>query len=174
MQRMITVGANILGSDLDTVSRQVSAALAQLPEPPRGTSVSVRGQVAPLQLMVENLMVGLGISIAAVFVLLAAYFQSLRIAFVVLLAAPAVLAGVAVALLLTGTTLNLQSFMGAMMAVGISVANTILLCTFAHESRMAGRAAAEAAESAAVTRVRPVLMTSIAVSYTHLTLPTKA
>lgn len=161
MQRMITVGANIQGSDLDTVSRQVSAALAQLPEPPRGTSVFVRGQVAPLRLMVENLMVGLGISIAAVFVLLAAYFQSLRVALVVLLAAPAVLAGVAIALLLTGTTLNLQSFMGAMMAVGISVANTILLCTFAHESRMSGRAAAEAAESAAVTRVRPVLMTSI-------------
>jgi multidrug efflux pump subunit AcrB len=111
--------------------------------------------------MVENLQLGLSLSIIAVFILLAAYFQSVRVAFVVLLAIPSVLAGVSVALLFTGTTLNIQSFMGAMMAVGISVANTILLCTFADQYRRQGEPATDAAVEAARTRIRPVLMTSI-------------
>jgi len=78
----------------------------------------------------------------------------------VLLAVPSVLAGVALALWLSHATLNIQSFMGAMMAVGISVANTILLCTFAHQSRYKGLPASEAAAEAAASRVRPVLITS--------------
>jgi multidrug efflux pump subunit AcrB len=161
MQRMMTVDANVSGSDLDTVSRQISSALGKLPAPPRGVAVSVRGQIAPLKLMVENLRLGLLLSIAAVFLLLAAYFQSIRLAFVVLLAIPSVLAGVACALFATGTTLNMQSFMGAMMAVGISVANTILLCTYADNARRSGTPAGEAAAAAVGTRMRPVLMTSI-------------
>ncbi len=161
MQRMLTVNANLRGSDLDTVSGQISTVLAKLPQPPRGVTVSVRGQIAPMRLMVENLLLGLSLSIVAVFILLAAYFQSIRVAFVVLLAIPSVLAGVMLALLLTGTTLNIQSFMGAMMAVGISVANTILLCTFADQARRGGLPAAEAAVQAAQTRIRPVLMTSV-------------
>jgi multidrug efflux pump subunit AcrB len=161
MQRMITVNANVSGSDLDSASKRISAELAKLPEPPRGVSVSTRGQIAPLKLMVENLQFGLLVSIAAVFLLLAAHFQSIRVAFVVLLAIPSVLAGVAVALWLTGSSLNMQSFMGAMMAVGISVANTILLCTFADQARRDGQRAAVAAVEAAKSRIRPVLMTSI-------------
>ena len=161
MQRMITVTANVQGSDLDSASRRIAAAMAKLPEPPRGVPVAVRGQIAPLKAMAQNLSFGLGLSVVAVFILLAAYFQSLRLAFVVLLAVPSVLAGVAVALSLTGTTLNIQSFIGAMMGVGISVANTILLCTFAGQARRGGMSAAEAAETAAKSRIRPVLMTSI-------------
>jgi multidrug efflux pump subunit AcrB len=161
MQRMVTVNANVSGSDLNSVSDRISSALASLPEPPRGVTVSVRGQIAPLKLMVENLLLGLSLSIVAVFILLAAYFQSIRVAFIVLLAIPSVLSGVALALFLTGSTLNMQSFMGAMMAVGISVANTILLCTFADHSRRSGTPAPEAAAEAAKTRIRPVLMTSI-------------
>jgi multidrug efflux pump subunit AcrB len=161
MQRMVTVNANVSGSDLNSVSDRISSALAGLPEPPRGVTVSVRGQIAPLKLMVENLLLGLFLSIVAVFILLAAYFQSIRVALVVLLAVPSVLAGVAAALFLTGSTLNMQSFMGTMMAVGISVANTILLCTFADHSRRSGIPAPEAAAEAARTRIRPVLMTSI-------------
>jgi multidrug efflux pump subunit AcrB len=161
MQRMLSVNANVRESDLDTVAGQISTALAKLPEPPRGVTVSVRGQIAPMKLMVENLLLGLLLSIVAVFILLAAYFQSIRVAFVVLLAIPSVLAGVMLALLLTRTTLNVQSFMGAMMAVGISVANTILLCTFADQARRRGLPAGEAAAQAAQTRIRPVLMTSI-------------
>ncbi|MCI0622978.1 MAG: efflux RND transporter permease subunit [Acidobacteria bacterium] len=161
MQRMVTVNANTMGTDLDRVAAQVSSVLKRLPEPPRGVTVAVRGQIAPMKLMVQNLLLGLSLSVIAVFILLAAYFQSIRVAFVVLLAIPSVLAGVALALFLTRTTLNIQSFMGAMMAVGISVANTILLCTFADQSRRKGVPAGEAAVDAAITRVRPVLMTSI-------------
>jgi multidrug efflux pump subunit AcrB len=161
MQRMLSVNANIRGSDLDTVAGEVSTALAKLPEPPRGVSVLLRGQIAPMKLLVDNLLLGLSLSIVAVFILLAAYFQSIRVAFVVLLAIPSVLAGVMLALFLTGATLNIQSFMGAMMAVGISVANTILLCTFADQARRRGQPAGDAATQAAQTRIRPVLMTSI-------------
>jgi multidrug efflux pump subunit AcrB len=161
MQRMITVNANVRGSDLDHAARQVQDALAKLPQPPRGITVSVRGQIAPLRVLVQNLTLGLGLSIVAVFIMLAAYFQSIRVAFVVLLAIPSVLAGVTLALYVTGATLNIQSFMGAMMAVGISVANTILLCTFADQARRKGLPAGEAAAQAAETRIRPVLMTSI-------------
>jgi multidrug efflux pump subunit AcrB len=161
MQRMITVTANIAGADLGSVSSRLSSALKKLPAPPRGVTVSVRGQIAPMTVMVDNLRLGLALAGIAVFLLLAAYFQSIRVAFVVLLAIPSVLAGVVLALKATGTTLNIQSFMGAMMAVGISVANTILLCTFAHQHRRRGAPAAEAAAEAARTRLRPVLMTSI-------------
>lgn len=161
MQRMVTVTANVAGSDLGTVASQISQTLAQLPEAPRGVTVSVRGQIAPMNLMAGNLRLGLLLSIIAVFLLLAAYFQSIRVAFAVLMAVPAVLSGVAIALWLAGVTLNIQSFIGAMMAVGISVANTILLCTFADNYRRGGMPAAEAAAAAARTRIRPVLMTSV-------------
>src|SRR5690606_27496137 len=123
MQRMITVNANVTGSDLGTAAGEIESALQSLPDPPAGVTVTERVQVAPLNLMIENLTLGLGLSIVAVFVLLAAYFQSPRIAFVILMAIPAVVAGVGLALLATGATLNIQSFMGAMMAIGISVAN---------------------------------------------------
>ena len=160
MQRMVTVTANIHGRDLAGAASRISTVLRNLPPPPPGVAVTVRGQIAPLRLMMQNLWLGLSLSIIAVFILLAAYFQSLRVAAVILLAIPAVLAGVALALLLTGTTWSLQSFMGAMMAVGISVANTILLCTFADHARRSGVPASEAAVQAAQIRMRPVLMTS--------------
>lgn len=161
MQRMITVTANIAGTDLGAAASRISSVLGKLSAPPRGLTVSVRGQVAPMTLMAENLRLGLTLAGVAVFLLLAAYFQSIRVAFVVLLAIPSVLAGVTLALAVTRTTLNIQSFMGAMMAVGISVANTILLCTFADQYRRRGAPAAAAAAEAARTRLRPVLMTSL-------------
>ena len=161
MQRMITVTANVAGTDLATAASQISSALGTLPEAPRGVTVSVRGQVAPMNLMIDSLRLGLGLAVVAVFILLAAYFQSLRIAFAIIMAIPAVLAGVSIALLLTGTTLNIQSFMGAMMAIGISVANSILLCTFADQYRREGMTSAEAAVEASRTRLRPILMTTI-------------
>jgi multidrug efflux pump subunit AcrB len=161
MQRMITVDANVAGSDLGTAAASISSALKALPAPPRGVTVSVRGQIAPMNSMIDNLKLGLSLSIVAVFILLAAYFQSLRIALAVILAIPAVLAGVSLALLLTATTLNIQSFMGAMMAIGISVANSILLCTFADHYRRQGSPAVEAAIEASRSRLRPILMTSI-------------
>lgn len=161
MQRMITVNANVVGSDLGTATAEIASALEALPEPPPGITVTFRGQAAPMNLMIDNLKFGLVLSIVAVFVLLAAYFQSLRIAFAILMAIPAVLAGVSLALLLASSTWNIQSFMGAMMAIGISVANSILLCTFADQYRRAGRTSVEAAVEASESRLRPILMTSI-------------
>jgi multidrug efflux pump subunit AcrB len=131
-------------------------------EPPRGMVVEVRGQVVPMQEMFNGLALGLGLAVIAIFLLLTAYFQSIRLALVSVSAVPAVIAGVTVALLLTGTTLNLRSFMGAIMAIGVAVANAILLTTFAEVNRKAGAAASEAAVQGAESRLRPILMTSCA------------
>ena len=88
---------------------------------------------------------GLVLAVAAIFLLLTAYFQSVRLALVSVAAVPAVIAGVAVALFVTGTTLNIQSFMGAIMAIGVAVANAILLTSFAEVTRKSGVTAPEAA-----------------------------
>jgi multidrug efflux pump subunit AcrB len=139
--------------------------------PPRGLAVDIRGQVVPMQQMFgalaggkiyEGLTLGLALAVVAIFLLLTAYFQSLRLALISVSAVPAVVAGVALALLLTGTTLNIQSFMGAIMAIGVAVANAILLVTFAERSRQGGAAAAAAAVDGAQSRLRPILMTACA------------
>jgi len=111
-----------------------------------------------------NLGVGLLLAILVIFLLLSANFQSLRLGIVVLSTVPAVLSGVAIVLWVTGTTLNIQSFMGAIMAIGVAVANAILLVTFAEEFRRAGATSVEAAVHGAVTRMRPILMTVMAMT----------
>jgi multidrug efflux pump subunit AcrB len=113
----------------------------------------------------EGLTLGLGLAVVVIFLLLTAYFQSVRLAVVSVSAVPAVVAGVAVMLWVTGTTLNLQSFMGAIMAIGVAVANAILLVTFAERHRQeAGQATVAGAMTAALEgarrRLRPILMTS--------------
>jgi multidrug efflux pump subunit AcrB len=105
---------------------------------------------------------GLLLAIAVIFLLLVANFQSLRASLVILSMIPAVVMGVVAALWVTNTTLNMQSFMGAIMAVGVSVANAILLVTFAEQRRREGREANAAAMVAALSRLRPILMTSFA------------
>jgi multidrug efflux pump subunit AcrB len=112
--------------------------------------------------MLDSLKIGLLLAIVVIFLLLAANFQSLRLALVVVSTVPAVVCGVILALFFTGTTLNIQSFIGSIMAVGVSVANSILLVTFAERNRFAGMKSAEAAIEAAKTRLRPILMTSFA------------
>jgi multidrug efflux pump subunit AcrB len=161
MQRMVTVTANVHETDLGSAASAVAHALAELPEPPRGVTLSVRGQLAPLSEIFENLRLGVLLSMIAVFLLLIAYFQSVRVALAVVTALPAVLTGVFVALLVSGSTLNLQSFMGAMMAVGISVANSILLCTFAERYREEGMSSEAAALEAGRSRLRPIVMTTL-------------
>jgi multidrug efflux pump subunit AcrB len=162
MQRLIAVRANIAGSDLGGASRRVNKALEELGQPPPGVEVNVRGQVVPMREMMDGLRRGLILAVVAIFLLLMANFQSLKLPFIVVSTVPAVLAGVVVALWLTNTTLNIQSFMGAIMGVGVAVANAILLVTFAERSRLAGAAAADAAVEGARSRVRPILMTSAA------------
>ena len=162
MQRMITVSANVEGIDLGAAASDVRAALAELGDPPPRVSVALRGQVVPMEQMLDGLGTGLLLAVVVIFLLLAANFQSLKLSLAVVSTAPAAIAGVVLALWLTGTTLNIQSFMGAIMAVGVAVANAILLVTFAERSRMAGAAADAAAVDGARTRLRPILMTSIA------------
>jgi multidrug efflux pump subunit AcrB len=162
MQRMITLTANVTGADLGSVSRRVLQALKGVGDPPPRVNVALRGQVVPMQQMVAGLQTGLLLAVVVIFLLLAANFQSLKLSLIVVSTAPAVIAGVALALWLTGTTLNLQSFMGAIMAIGVAVANAILLVTFAERSRMGGAEAAAAAVEGARTRLRPILMTSCA------------
>ena len=136
MQRLVTVTANISGADLGSVAGQVLAAVKQLGQPPAGVNVAVRGQIVPLQQMLDGLRAGLLLAVVAIFLLLAANFQSLRLSALVLFTTPAVIAGVICMLWLTGTTLNIQSFMGAIMAIGVAVANAILLVTFAERARV--------------------------------------
>src|SRR5205085_12651535 len=143
----------------------------ELPGPPKSLSIDVRGQVFPMRQMFgglaggkvyEGLTGGLILAVVVILLLLTAYFQSVRLSLVVVSTTPAVLAGVALALVATRTTLNIQSFMGAIMAVGVAVANAILLATFAEQNRQEGKEVGVAAVEGAKYRLRPILMTSCA------------
>jgi len=162
MRRIVSMTANIEGEDLGSVARRISKAIEVAGSPPAGVQVDVRGQVTPMREMFEGLAFGLGVAVLAIFLLLMAYFQSARLALTAVAAVPAVLCGVVLMLLATQTTLNIQSFMGAIMAIGVAVANAILLVTFAEKYRREGRSAAESGIEGARTRVRPILMTSLA------------
>ncbi|MGB6064912.1 MAG: efflux RND transporter permease subunit [Desulfomonilaceae bacterium] len=162
MQRLVSVTANIHGADLGTVSREVKKALAEIKRPPLGVSVALRGQVVPLDQMFEGLQTGLVLAIVVIFLLLVANFQSIKLAAIVVSTVPAVIAGVVTVLWATETTLNIQSFMGAIMSIGVAVSNAIILVTFAERSRMAGMDSVEAAVDGARSRLRPILMTSLA------------
>jgi multidrug efflux pump subunit AcrB len=161
-QRLVTLSANVSGEDLGRVATEVDRAIARVGAPPRGATVTVRGQLAAMRETFRNISGGLVVAVVVIFLLLAANFQSLRLALVVVSTVPAVLAGVVLMLLATGTTLNVQSFMGAIMAIGVAVANAILLVTVAEQARRHGGSAMDAAIHGARARMRPVLMTSAA------------
>ncbi len=162
MRRVVSMTANIGGEDLGRVATRIDRALKAAGEPPRGVTVAVRGQITPMAEMFSGLSVGLVMAVVVISLLLAAYFQSFRLAFIVMTSVPAVLAGVVLALWLTGTTLNVQSFMGAIMAIGVAVANAILLISFAERIRRLGIAADSAGVEGAQSRLRPILMTTVA------------
>lgn len=162
MRRLVSMTANIEGEDLGRVAAQVEDAMRKAGEKPRGVMVDVRGQIVPMQQMFTGLTIGLALAVVVIFLLLTAYFQSLRLAIISVSTVPAVIAGVALMLLATRTTVNIQSFMGAIMAIGVSVANAILLVTFAERTRLAGTDSLAAALQGAQSRLRPILMTSCA------------
>jgi multidrug efflux pump subunit AcrB len=140
----------------------VQQAISDTGKPPDRVNVTVRGQVQPMEEMFGGLRLGLLMAVGVILLLLAANFQSFRLSLAVGLTIPAVIAGVVLMLWLTRTTLNIQSFMGAIMAIGVAVANAILLVTFAERSRVEGREPWEAAIEGARSRLRPILMTSFA------------
>jgi multidrug efflux pump subunit AcrB len=161
MSRTVSIIANLHDQPLGTIAKQVEKVIADTPAP-TGVNVALRGQVPPMKELQSGLQTGLLIAIVTIFLLLVANFQSLRLAIIVLTTIPAALLGVVLALKLTGTTVNIQSFMGAIMAVGVAVANAILLVTFAHRAQLTGMTKRDAALESATTRLRPILMTSLA------------
>lgn len=163
MQRMLTFTANVAGEDLGRAAARVRRALASVESAkPKSVTVALRGEVAPMEEMFHGLRAGLGLAVLVILLLLAANFQSWKLSLIVLSTIPAVLAGAGLMLAATGTTLNVESFMGTIMAIGVAVANAILLVTFAERSRREGKRGFAAASAGAVSRLRPILMTSCA------------
>lgn len=165
MKREITLTANLSGADLGAVAGQINRVLSKLDKEgkkPKSVTTELRGQIPPLRQISSGLGVGLALAIVVIFLLLTANFQSLRLAFATVSTAPAVLMGVVLALWLTGATLNIQSFIGAIMAIGVAMANAILLVTFAEASRRELNDSRKAAVHGAERRFRAILMTSLA------------
>jgi multidrug efflux pump subunit AcrB len=161
--RVVSITANYHGIDLGGILTKVRQAVADAGTPPAKTTVDLRGQTTTLDALKSGFTSGLGIAVAVLFFLLAANFQSWRLAFAVTSTVPAVLAGIIAVLLVTGTTLNIQSAIGSIMAVGVAVANAILLVTFAERDRKKlGGDAKAGGVSGAVSRLRPIMMTSFA------------
>src|SRR6266571_1045828 len=162
MQRVVSLTANIHGKALGQVLEEVQGAVKRAGVPPRGVVVVNRGQIPAFEETSSGLRTGLLLAVVTIFLLLAANFQSLRLAFAVVSTVPAVICGVLLMLLITGTTLNVQSFMGAIMAIGISVANAILLITFAENARRTGGSVHDATIEGGGGRLRAILMTATA------------
>jgi multidrug efflux pump subunit AcrB len=162
MRRVVSISANIGGDDLGRATRDVEKAIAELGAPPRGVRVNIRGQVPTMKDTFTALSAGVGIAVVAILVMLIFYFQSVPVALIIISVIPAILSGAIGALVITHSTVNVQSFMGAIMATGVGVANAILVIVFAEERRKFGMSARTAALTGASARLRPVLMTSIA------------
>lgn len=161
--RLLSITANLHGADLGTAMRAIRQAVAAAGAAPEArTRVDYRGQVIPLEQLMGGFRSGLIIAVVVIFLMLIANFQSVRLALAVVSTVPAVLAGVALTLWLTHTTLNIQSAMGAIMAVGVAVANAILLVTFAEKARVGNANPIAAAVEGGTGRLRPILMTSLA------------
>ncbi len=160
--RLVTITANLHKVDLGSAAKAVDRAISEAGEVPRGMVVDFKGQVRLLTETLTSLQGGLGIAIVIIFLMLAANFQSFKLSFAILSSVPAVLAGSLIALLVCGATLNLQSYMGMIMSVGVSVANAILMITNAEHLRLQMKDPMKAGIVAAGSRIRPILMTSIA------------
>jgi multidrug efflux pump subunit AcrB len=163
IQPAYDVYASVQGRDLGRVSQDISKVVAELQrELKPGNSIEVRGQIQSMHDSFRNLGFGLLFSAVLVYLLMLVNYQNLGDPFVVILALPATLCGIFTMLFITGTSLSVPSLMGAIMAVGVASANSILLITFAREQQLAGRTAFQAAIDAGHTRIRPVLMTAAA------------
>ncbi|MGC1679311.1 MAG: efflux RND transporter permease subunit [Candidatus Binataceae bacterium] len=162
VQRVIDVDCNVSGRDLGAVTKAVQKQIAQLGKLPTGTQVVIRGQSQAMSSSFVTLGEGLILAIILVYLLMVANFQSWLEPFIIMMAVPGALAGVLWILVLTGTTINVESMMGAIMAVGVGVANGNLLITFANELREDGYGPVAAAIEAGRIRFRPIIMTALA------------
>ncbi|MDX2034895.1 MAG: efflux RND transporter permease subunit [Blastocatellia bacterium] len=163
VQPTFDVYANVQGRDLGGVAREIDRILDEFrTKLPRGTSLVMRGQIDSMRSSFIGLGFGLLLAVLLVYFLMVVNFQSWLDPFIILMALPGALSGILWMLFVTRTTISVPSLMGAIMCVGVATANSILLVTFANEQRLAGADALSAALAAGVTRLRPVLMTALA------------
>ncbi|WP_442587873.1 efflux RND transporter permease subunit [Pedobacter sp. AW31-3R] len=158
----LSVTANLNKTDLGTANKDVAAIINSLGDLPRGLTVAQIGLGTVLNETLDSLQTGLLVAIVVIFLMLSANFQSFRVPVIILTTVPAVVLGALLLLTLTGSTLNLQSYMGIIMSVGVSIANAVLLITNAEELRKVNGNALESAREAAGLRLRPIIMTSVA------------
>jgi multidrug efflux pump subunit AcrB len=161
IQPVYDIYAAVQGRDLGSVSDDISKIVAELQKELKpGNTIQVLGQIQSMNDSFRDLTIGLLFAAVFVYMLMVVNYQNFGDPFVVILALPATLCGIVTMLFITGTTLSVPSLMGAIMAVGVASANSILLVTFAREQQLAGRSAFRAAIDAGHTRIRPVLMTA--------------
>ncbi|MFO0723363.1 MAG: efflux RND transporter permease subunit [Myxococcota bacterium] len=161
--RTFDVQANVDGTDLGSVAREVEAAVTRLSKDfPRGTTVKIKGQVESMQSSFRGLAFGLLFAVLLVYLLMVVNFQSWTDPLIILSALPGAVAGILWMLLVSQTTLSVPALMGAIMCVGVATANSILVVTFANDQRKHGLDATTAALASGMTRLRPVLMTALA------------
>lgn len=161
--RYVTIAANVHDKDLGAASKAVTKAIADAGEKPKGIIVSLQGQLQLLADTLNGLQTGLLIAIVVIFLMLAAYYQSFVLSGIILSVVPAVIAGSLMMLLIFGSTLNLQSYMGMIMSVGVSVSNAFLMVDHGEKSRFKNKIAVKvAAVLAASSRLRPIIMTTLA------------
>ena len=161
--RTFDVQANVEGADLGSVARGIDKIVDGMKkELPRGTTIKMKGQVESMRASFKGLAIGLVFAIMLVYFLMAVNFQSWVDPLVILMALPGALSGIAWMLFVTQTTLSVPALMGAIMCVGVATANSILVVTFANDQRAHDRDATQAALAAGITRLRPVIMTALA------------
>lgn len=161
--RYVTILANTYQKDLGSASGAVKQVLADAGDAPRGVIVSSEGLMQLLDETMSGLQTGLVVAIVVIFLMLTAYYQSFKVSAMILAVVPAVIGGSILMLLLFGSTLNLQSYMGIIMSVGVSVSNAVLLINQAEHNRLyMGMQARQAGLAAASSRLRPIVMTTLA------------
>jgi multidrug efflux pump subunit AcrB len=162
-RRVVDIYGSGQDRDPGAVGRDISRILeAHRPNLPRGSFVTLRGQVEPMRTAYAGLLGGLAFAIVLVYLLIVVNFQSWLDPFIIITALPPALAGIIVFLFLTNTTLSVPALLGAIMCMGVGTANSILVVSFAKERLAEHGDAREAAIEAGVTRMRPVLMTALA------------
>ncbi|HWB87392.1 MAG TPA: efflux RND transporter permease subunit [Bryobacteraceae bacterium] len=163
VQPLYDVYANVQDRDLGGVASDIDRVLAEFtPKLPKGSFFETRGQVQTMRSSFVGLGIGLLFAVVLVYFVMVVNFQSWLDPFIILMALPGALAGIALMLFVTGTTINVPSLMGAIMSMGVATANSILLVNFANDLRETGADAVSAALEAGYTRLRPVLMTALA------------
>jgi multidrug efflux pump subunit AcrB len=163
IRRVVDVYASIQDRDLGAVGREISRIVdANRKLLPRGSFITIRGQLATMRTSYIGLLAGLGFAIVLVYLLIVVNFQSWLDPFIIITALPAALAGIIIFLFLTHTTLSVPALMGSIMCMGVATANSILIVSFAKERLAEHANAIEAAIEAGFTRFRPVLMTALA------------